>query len=200
MGLSMTLVSDWIPWWQDSSVAEFHSHWFAFSNARSRRAPIVVLQPAEGAFSNRRAGQAEEDARQMLRHRVEPIALAETVDPLVTAPNAAREAGKEERQVDIHRRAQPKVPEGAVATTEGVAIQHLLQERAMRSHQALAALRASSHRRGYRRCISAPVSMGCSADMVARSVVTYGPRLFLFREPGVVALNGRADYSHPLSL
>src|SRR5688572_11400433 len=109
------------------------------------RAPVVVLQPAERALSNRRAGEAEEEARRMLRHRVELIACGKALDPLVAAANAARETGEEKGQIEIQRRAQPEVAIVALGTAERVAEEELLQARAMRADEAMAAARAAGH-------------------------------------------------------
>ena len=113
----------------------------------NRRTPVVILQAARRAFLQRRGRELEQTAEEMVRHRIDAIALGQPLDVRAATPDAARVSGEHKQLVDIDDRVQPLATKPAVRAAKRLSEQQLLDCRAMRAHQTMAAVRTNGHRR-----------------------------------------------------
>src|SRR5207244_2147676 len=96
---------------------------------------------------DRRTEEPHNPAQRILRGRIDPIALGAAADVEGPATNAARMARRDEREVRAQQRIRDADAMSAPDTAVHVAVDELLEPRAVRARHVTGAKRAALHRR-----------------------------------------------------
>ncbi len=113
--------------------------------APSGRTPVVVLQPAGGAFIQWGSQHVEQQADRMPGHGIDPIQLGHAVDIAGATPHASRMARKNEVEIRVRPWVITPYPERAMATGVHGRIQDLVKIPSVYSAEVPTAFRALRH-------------------------------------------------------